>query len=99
MQNFGDVFALVMNLKSFRVVSGAFTNITIDVNVRQELHFNFNLALALTVFAAATLDVEGKAARFVASYPGFRCEGEDIPNVGKKTGVGGGITSGGTTNG
>ena len=71
-----DIAALVADLQRLPVVSLAAANITGNVYIGQEVHFDFDHAVALTGFASAAFDVETESPRHVAARPGFLSTGK-----------------------
>ena len=75
-QHFGDVLALELDLQRFAVIAFALADLAGHGDIGQELHLDLDIAFAAAGFAAAALDVEGKAPGTVAPHPGFRHGGE-----------------------
>ena len=63
------------------------------------MHLDFNQAVALAGFAAPALNVEGKAARLIATGLGLGQFGEPIADRGKGAGVGGRVGARGAADG
>ena len=57
-ENVGDRFALERNFQRFTVVALAIADITGDINVRQEVHFDLDDTIALACLAAPAFDIE-----------------------------------------
>jgi hypothetical protein len=63
------------------------------VDIGQKMHLHFYEAVSPAGLTAPPFDVEGKAAFGVAPRPGFRQQGEEVPNVVEHFGVGGWIAA------
>ena len=57
-EDFGNVFALIFDLKSFPVVPRAMTDFTRDIHVGEEIHFNLDCPVAPTCFAPTAFNIE-----------------------------------------
>ena len=95
----GDVFALVADLQGLAVVALAVADLAGDVDVRQEMHLDLDDAVAGAGFAAAALDVKGKAAFGVAPGAGVLGAGKEGPDQVKDAGIGRGIGPGSAADG
>ncbi len=89
----GDVAALVEDLESFPAVAPAMAGVARHIDVRQKMHLDLDQAVALASFAAAALDVERKAAGFVAALARDRRFGEQFPDRREQARVGGRIAA------
>ena len=70
-QHIGDRLAFIEHFQRFAVVAFALADITGDIDVGQEVHFDLDDAIALARFAAAAFHVEGEAAGLIATRLGF----------------------------
>ena len=86
--------AFVANVEGFPVVAFALTVVARDIDVGQEMHLHLDQSVALTGFAAPTPNVERKAPDLIATGARLGCAGEEFPDRGKKTGIGGRVGSG-----
>ena len=88
-----------MDFQRLPVVPRAVTDLTGDVNVRQEVHLDLHQAVAAAGLAPAALDVEAEPSRPIA--PDFRLVGrrEQIPDVVEQPRIGGRIAPGGSADG
>src|SRR3954453_10257496 len=75
-----NALALVFDLECFLVIPPSAANITSDVDIRQEIHFNALQPIALTSFAPSALYIEAEPACFVSALPRFRQHGVDVAN-------------------
>ncbi len=91
LQDLVDVFPLVANVQRLAGEPLAVADVTGDVDVGQEVHFDLDRTGALAVLAAAALDVEGEASGFVAARLGLREAGEQLTNRREEPDVGGGV--------
>lgn len=71
-QHVRNVFVLVCDFKRFPVISFAMTDVTGNVHVWQEVHFNLDDAITLTGFTATAFDIERKTASRITP---FTCRG------------------------
>ena len=94
-----DVLALVLHFQGLPVVALAFAHLTGDVDVRQEVHFNLQQAVSGAGLAPAPLHVEGEPPGAIPPGLGVRGGGEELPDVSKEPGVGGGVGPGGPADG
>src|SRR5581483_5230189 len=90
-QHVGDGLAAVVDLQRLGVVARAVADFAVDVNVGQEMHLDALGALALAGLAPPAFDVEAEAAHLIAADLGLAGEGEDLADLVKHTGVGGGV--------
>src|SRR3546814_8711641 len=90
-ENVGDRLVLEGDLQGLAVVALALADVALHVDVRQEVHLDLDDAVALAGLAAATLHVEGEAARLVAAGVGFRQAGEPVADRREGADVGGGV--------
>src|SRR6516162_1002340 len=67
LQQVGDRVALVLHSKCLVVVALAPTDFTLDVDIRQEVHFNATLTVTLAGFASPASNVEREASCLVAA--------------------------------
>src|ERR1700723_2162415 len=67
----GDGVAVEFDRERLLIVPATVTYFTEDVDVGKEVHLDAALALSLAGLAAASLDVEGEAAGFVAAFAGL----------------------------
>ena len=88
-----------MHFEGFAVVALAVAGFAGYVHVRQEVHFNLQGAVAGAVLTTAALDVEGESAGGVASHFRFAGLCEQLADVVKHAGVGGGVRARGTADG
>src|SRR5919202_2171637 len=91
--------SLILHLQRFSVVSRPFTNLTLHINIRQEIHLNYIHPLPTASFAASPFDVKGKLPGFVASRFGFNGLSKYLPNGIKYACISCGVRTGGSTNG
>ena len=90
--------ALVFYLKGISVVSLSATDVTLDVNVGQEVHLYTFYAIALARLTSSASDVERKSACTVPLSLGVLGLGKEITYFGEKSGVGCGVGSGCSSN-
>src|SRR5215470_1913020 len=83
--------AFEFDFERLAVVALALANITGDVDVRQEVHFNFYDAVALAGLATPALNVERESSRFVAPRFGFRKTSKPFSNRCERPRIGGWI--------
>ena len=88
-----DRLAPVFDLQGFAVVPPALALLAGHVHVREEVHLNRDDAVPLTRFAAATLHVEREAPGPESARLGLGHHGEEIPDEGEQTRIGGGVGS------
>ena len=87
--------AAVLDLQRFLVVALPLADLAGDVDIGQEVHLDLDDAVPLAVLAAAALDVEAEATRFVAAHPRLRQLGEKVADVREHAGIGGRVGPGG----
>ena len=98
-QHFVDIPALVAHLQGLPVVAFALADVAGHIDIRQEVHFDLGDAVALAGLAAAPLDVETEAPRFVAPRARLLGTGEQFPYRSENAGIGGGVGAGGAADG
>ncbi len=98
-EDIGDRVAVELYGEGFLVVAAAVADVAEDIDVGEEVHLDATLAFTLAGLAAASLDVEGEAAGFVAALAGLGEHGKEIADGGEDTGVGGGIGARGPADG
>src|SRR5205823_4521125 len=64
-------------------------DVTGDVNIRKEIHFDALEPVPLAGFAAAPLHIKAEAARLIAALAGFGQHGVQVADQRKQAGVGG----------
>ena len=87
-QHLGDVLALEGNVERVAVVTLAFTDLTRDIDVGQEVHFDLDRAVARTGLAAPTLHVERETSWQIPANLGLVGSSEQFPDVIEHAGVG-----------
>ncbi|EKB47185.1 hypothetical protein B879_04222 [Cecembia lonarensis LW9] len=98
-QHIGDGFAFVLDLQGLAVVPRTMANLTRNVDVGQEVHFDLQRAVARAGFAAPALDVEGETSRQVAPDLGFVGLCEELAHVVEDPSVGRWVGARGAANG
>ncbi|MPM56268.1 hypothetical protein SDC9_103070 [bioreactor metagenome] len=88
-----------MNIQCFATIALAFTDLTWNKNIGQEMHFNFNDTIALTGFATASAHIETKPACFVSTHFGLVGRSKQVANVVEDPRIGSRIGTRSTTNG
>src|SRR3989344_1010769 len=68
-----DCLLFVLNLKRLSVISLTVTDITSNIHIRKEMHFNLNHSIALTILTTTTLDIKTKSSRLIAANILFWC--------------------------
>src|SRR6266513_1797812 len=76
----GNVLSFISDFERLAIVASAMTHFTLDINVRQEVHFDFNQPAALAVFAATAFDIEAETPRVIPTYARGRKLCEQFPN-------------------
>jgi len=66
-QHIVNIFSLIFNFQCFAIVALAVADLARNVNIGKKMHFDLLDSVAFARFAAAALDVEGKAAGVVAA--------------------------------
>src|SRR5690606_40967674 len=84
LQNFGDIFAFVLNFKRFAVVALAMTNVAGHVNIRKKMHLDLDDTVTLTSLAASAFHIERKTSGRVSPLTRLRHTGEQFPDWRKK---------------
>src|SRR3989442_8858770 len=97
-EHVGDRLSFVPDLQGFPIVTPALTDFARNVDVGEEVHLDFDEPVALTRFAAAPLDVEGKPPGPVPAQLGLREIREQLPDRGEEAGIRGRIRARGATN-
>ena len=67
-QNISYIFTLIFYLKRFLVISFPATNITFNINIREEIHLNFNKPITRAFFTPSAFNIKAKSARFIAPH-------------------------------
>ena len=67
------------------------TDLAGNEDIRQEVHLDLDDAFTPAGFAAAALDIERESSGHVAPRLGLGQRGEEFPDRGEQSGVGGGI--------
>src|SRR5512138_1546882 len=91
LKDVGNRFALESYFQGLAVVALAFALVTLDIDVRQEVHLDLDDAIALAGLAAPALHVEGEAAGLVAARLRFRQSGEPVADRREGAGIGRGV--------
>ncbi len=73
-----------MHLKGFPIESCPMTDITRNINIGQELHFDLQLPLSLTGFTATAMHIERESAGFVTSNFTLRHFSKQFPDFRQK---------------
>src|ERR1700757_5221218 len=71
-QDIRDVLSPIRNFQRFPVVAGAAADLALDVDIGEKMHLDFDHAVALTILAAAALQVKAKPPAIVTAYSGGR---------------------------
>jgi len=90
-QNVGDVFTSIANLKGFAVVTFTLADVTIDIHVGEEVHLDPFGALSLARFTPSVFNVEAESAGAVAANLGLACLGIKLADLIEHSGIGGGV--------
>ena len=98
-QHLVDVLALILDFQGLPVVALTLADLAGDVDVREEVHLDLDEAVSGAGLAPPAPHVEGEAARPVAPGLGVGGRGEEVPDVVKEAGVGGGVGAGRTADG
>src|SRR5690606_21047283 len=88
-EHVGNVLSPVENIERLPIVALALADLTGDVDIRQELHLDLDDAFAFTGLAPPALDVERESPWAVTAGTGLGHRGEQFPDRGEGTGVGG----------
>ena len=97
-QHFGNIFALVQDLKGLTVIACAITDFTRNIHIRQEVHFNLDGAIALAGFTATALNVEAKPAGLVSTHLGLLGFGKKVTDLVEHARISSRVRPGGTPN-
>src|SRR5450432_608579 len=77
-----------MDLQCFTIVALATTDLTWDINIWQEVHFNLDDTFTFTGFAASTLNIEGETSRLITTQARFRHLGKEFADACECVGIG-----------
>src|SRR5437762_7063395 len=79
-EHVGNVLSFISDFERLAIVASAMTHFALDINVRQEVHFDFNQPAALAVFAATAFDIEAETPRIIPTDARGRKLREQFPN-------------------
>jgi len=87
-QDIGDVFLFISDIQSLLREALALANLTLDINIGQEVHFDLNDPVSPAGFAAAAFNVETETSRFISADFRLGQLAEDIADMAEHAGVG-----------
>jgi hypothetical protein len=91
LENLGDILSLISDIESFSVVAFSLTNVALNKNVREKVHFDFCYAVSLARLTATALHIEGKPTGLISTNLSLWKLGEEVADEGKKPGVSRGV--------
>ena len=86
-QDIGNRFSLVLDLKSLAVITTAMADFARHVDIRQKVHFDFDNAVAAARFASTAFNIEREATGLVAAHTGVGSLAEKLADHVEDTGV------------
>src|SRR5207248_1004225 len=72
--------SFISDFERLAIVASAMTHFALDINVRQEVHFDLNQPAALAVFAATSFDIEAETPGVIPTDARGRKLREQFPN-------------------
>ena len=97
-QNVSDRLTLEHDVKSVSVISRALTNLTLNIHIGQEVHFDFDGSITRAGFTSSALHVERKTSWHVTTNFCLSRRCKELSNIVKHPGVRCGVRPWGTTN-
>src|SRR6266567_72375 len=79
-EHVGNVLSFISDFERLAIVASAMTHFALDINVRQEVHFDFDQPATLAVFAATAFDIEAETPRVIPTDARGRKLREQFPN-------------------
>ncbi len=76
-------FALVANVQGFSVVAFTLADITLHVDIREEMHLYLNNTIAVTGLTTSTFYIEAEASRGVTTGASLLSSGKEFTNGGE----------------
>ena len=95
-QYISNAFSFKGCFQGFPIVTFPLTNLTGNIDIRQEVQFDLDDTIPLAGFTTPALYIKAKAAFFVSPGFGLFAFGKDFPNGIEYTGIGCRIASGST---
>ena len=98
-QHVGDILSLVSDLECLPVVAAAAADLTLDIDVGEEVHLDLFHAVAFARFAASAFHIEAEASDIVAANARGGQAGKEFAHRPEGAGVGHGIGARGAADG
>ena len=90
-QHIGNRLPFETHFQGFPIVAFAMADLTRNIHVGQEVHFNSFITIALAGFATPPTDIEREASRLVTANFSFGQTDKQVTDVRKDSGISGGI--------
>lgn len=87
-QDFRDVLPLESHLKGLMVVSRSMAILTLDIDIREEVHFHPFHSAPFAYLASSSPRIEAESPRSISALHRFMARGEGLPDMSEDSGIG-----------